>query len=72
MRLYKYLAALALGAALSVPANAEANQIGRSRTFGLGVVAGYPGFGASLNILCNQGRSLPRLTPQPLVPCTHN
>ncbi|MFO0628923.1 MAG: hypothetical protein U0325_25330 [Polyangiales bacterium] len=63
MRLYKYLAALALGATLSVPASAEANEIGRRRTFGLGVVAGYPGFGASLNIFFNEGMSL-QIDPQ--------
>jgi hypothetical protein len=63
MRLHKHLAALAFGAALALPAAAQANEIGRNRTFGLGVVAGYPGFGISANVFFNEHLSL-QIDPQ--------
>lgn len=59
----KHWMALAFGAALALPATAEAQNIGRGRNFGLGLVAGYPGFGLSMNIFLNEGMSL-QIDPQ--------
>lgn len=47
--------ALALAAAPSV---SHANEIGTRRTFGLGLVLGYPDVGVSMNIFLNEGMSL--------------
>ena len=57
------LGALTLSAALAIPAVSQANEIGRGRNFGLGVVAGYPNFGLSLNYFFNEGLSL-QIDPQ--------
>ena len=57
------LAALAFGVALAAPSEAHAQRIGRGRNFGLGVVAGYPNFGLSLNYFFNDGLSL-QIDPQ--------
>ncbi|MFO0624469.1 MAG: hypothetical protein U0325_02545 [Polyangiales bacterium] len=57
------LAAIALGVALAAPSEAHAQRIGRGRNFGLGVVAGYPNFGLSLNYFFNEGLSL-QIDPQ--------
>lgn len=59
----KHLAAMAFAAALALPAAAEAQTIGHGRNVGLGVVAGYPGFGFSLNIFLNDNMSL-QIDPQ--------
>lgn len=56
-------AAIALGATLTASdANAQ-QRIGRGRNFGLGVVAGYPNFGLSMNYFFNEGMSL-QIDPQ--------
>lgn len=59
----KHWVALAFGAALALPATAEAQNIGRGRNVGLGLVAGYPGFGFSLNLFLNENMSL-QIDPQ--------
>lgn len=58
MRRSLSLFALGLGASLAISSPAQAQEIGRGRNFGLGVVAGYPGFGFSMNIFLNQRMSL--------------
>lgn len=63
MRTQLTLSALALGAALALPSVAHANEISRGRNFGLGVVAGYPGFGVSMNIFLGERMSL-QIDPQ--------
>ena len=63
MKLPALLGALTLGAALTIPAVSQANEIGRGRNFGLGVVAGYPNFGLSLNYFFNENLSL-QIDPQ--------
>lgn len=63
MKLPALFGALTLGAALTIPAVSQANEIGRGRNFGLGVVAGYPNFGVSLNYFFNENLSL-QIDPQ--------
>lgn len=63
MKLKRSLIALAAGAALSLPAVASAQNIGHGRNFGIGLVAGYPGFGFSMNIFLNNNMSL-QIDPQ--------
>lgn len=63
MKLSSTLPVLALGATLALPAVANANDIRRGRNFGLGVVAGYPGFGASMNYFFSEHLSL-QVDPQ--------
>lgn len=63
MKLSTTLTALAFGAALAIPSAANAQEIGRGRNFGLGVVAGYPGFGVSMNIFFGEHMSL-QIDPQ--------
>lgn len=63
MKLSSYITIAAFGAALALPATAGAQEISRGRNFGLGVVAGYPGFGLSMNVFFGQNMSL-QIDPQ--------
>lgn len=63
MKLSHLLGTLSLGAALALPSTGHANEISRGRNFGLGVVAGYPGLGISMNYFFSEGMSL-QIDPQ--------
>ena len=53
------IAALVLaGALLALPASAAATEVGNSRTFGLGLVLGYPDVGLSINYFLSSTTSL--------------